>query len=104
MQLTDDILDKQYYIVNCSYLKDWENIIRELNFSVSGETLIDDRFGGEINLYYNLPYSALKFQGNYLFVANSVKELWPNKNWFAVRNSKNDIVIDANGNLEYIGF
>lgn len=61
---------------------------------------IKDRFGTNINLYYNLPYSAITYNGAYLFLTNKIDELRSNRNWIELRNNSLDLVMDVHGNIE----
>lgn len=99
-QLTLEMLKHSYFIINCSYLIGWDRILQELKISVADTIDIKDRFGTNINLYYNLPYSTLSYHGIYLFLTNKIDELRGNKNWIDIRNNPLDIVMDVHGNIE----
>lgn len=99
-QFTLDMQNHSYFVINCSYLNGWGIILQELNISVSDMIEIKDRFGTNINLYYNLPYNALTYSGPYLFLTNKIDEIRSNQNWIVLRNNPLDLVIDVHGNIE----
>lgn len=57
------------------------------------------QLSGNIELFNVLPYTLLKSTSNYLFVCENFTQITANKLWFQLRNNKNDIVIDSNGNV-----
>lgn len=89
-----------YFLINCSYLNGWNDILQGLNISVSDSLEIKDRFGTSINLYYNLPYSMLTYNGPYLFLTNKIDEIRGNWNWIKLRNNPLDFAMDVHGNIE----
>lgn len=99
-QLTLDMQKHSYFIINCSYLIGWDKVLQELNISVSDGIDIKDRFGTNINMYYNLPYSAITYNGPYLFLTNKIDEIRSNRNWIEVRNNPLDLAMDVHGNIE----
>lgn len=99
-QFTLAMQSHSYFIINCSYLKGWDMVIQELNISVSDGVEIKDRFGSNINLYYNLPYSAITYSGPYLFLTNKIDEIRGNQNWLTLRNNPLDLAMDVHGNIE----
>jgi GT2 family glycosyltransferase len=101
-QLSEEILRQNYFLINCNFLRGWENILNILGINWNGQTVVHDRFSKSINLYYNLPYSAINYHGPYLFITNSIDAIKGNRNWVEVRNNCEDIVIDTHGNLEYL--
>lgn len=99
-QLTLEMQKHSYFIINCSYLIGWDKVLQELNISISDVIDIKDRFGTNINLYYNLPYSAIAYNGPYLFVTNKIDEIRSNRNWIELRNNPLDLAMDVHGNIE----
>lgn len=99
-QVTIEMQKHSYVIIKCSYLIGWDETLQELNIAVSDVIEIKDRFGTNINLYYNLPYSAIIYNGPYLFLTNKIDEIRSNKNWIEIRNNHLDLVMDVHGNIE----
>lgn len=99
-QITDEILQEVYTIINLSQLKGWKEILNKLNIKTNGEIL--KPHSGEVNLYLQFPYSFLEYAGNYLFIIDSFKNIMANHNWFKSRLAEGDIVIDSHGNLEKV--
>ena len=99
-QLTVEMQTHSYFLINCSYLNGWNDILQGLNISVSDSLEIKDRFGTSINLYYNLPYSMLTYNGPYLFLTNKIDEIRGNWNWIKLRNNPLDFAMDIHGNIE----
>ena len=51
-------------------------------------------------MYYNLPYSAIAYNGPYLFLTNKIDEIRSNRNWIELRNNPLDLAMDVHGNIE----
>lgn len=99
-QLTLEMQTHSYFLINCSYLNGWDDVLRDLKISISDSLEIKDRFGTSINLYYNLPYSMQTYYGPYLFLTNKIDEIRRNWNWIKIRNNPLDIAMDVHGNIE----
>lgn len=99
-QVSDFMTKNCYFLVYCSSLPWWEEVLKDLGFSINGKTVITDRFNSQINLYTALPYDTLRYAGNLLFVCDSISALAQNHNWSKVRRNYEDIVLDAHGNID----
>lgn len=100
LQLTKRLINNIYTVINLSQLKGWDMILKKLNINVNGK--ISTPHYGEINLYQTFPYSFLSYNGNYLFIIDSLSNIVGNYNWFENRSNAEDIIIDAHGNVKKI--
>lgn len=96
-QLDQELKEKMYSVIILSQLTGWEGVLEKLQINING--YIYHPHYGEINLYQLFPYSFLDFGGNYLFIVDSIKNIWGNYNWIKNRSNSYDIVIDAHGNV-----
>lgn len=96
-QISHNFLDKIYTIINLSQLKGWNETLDLLGFNTNG--VIESPCTGEINLYETFPYSFLNYNGNYLFIIDSMNNLSRNYNWIKNRLNSEDIIIDSHGNF-----
>ncbi len=96
-QLDEEILNKMYRVVILSQLNGWEKVLQRLQFNIDG--YVYQPHSGEANLYNLFPYSFFDFEGNYLFIVESIKDISKNYNWIKRRNKPYDMVIDLHGNV-----
>lgn len=99
-QLTPIMKNRIYTIINLSIHPEWNDIIEHQNIKTNGNIGIHCNDLTEANLYHLLPYSSLDFQGDYLFLVNSLKQISMNFNWIANRASEFDMIMDSHGNVE----
>jgi GT2 family glycosyltransferase len=100
-QITDKMRDQIYFVIDCGNLSDWYSVLQTIGINTSGVIKIQDRFEKSVNLYFNLPFEALHYNGPYLFLCNDNLILSGNYNWCVVRNNSMDLVIDSHGNVEF---
>lgn len=91
-------IQNNYFVVNCSFAKQWETILKSLNITYSNFCDIEDRNSDHIDLYHNLTYLFLTDSTPLLFITDHFKNLSQNMNWFQIRNNPDDIIIDYHGN------
>jgi len=101
-QITKEMWNQIYFLIDCGSLPDWDTIIIDIGIAISGKIKIRDRYDKSIDLYCNLPFAALNYNGSYLFVCDDILALNRNYNWCYVRNNPRDLVIDSHGNVEYL--
>ena len=101
-QITKEMSNQIYFLIDCGSLPDWDAIIKGIDITISGKIKIRDRYDKSINLYCNLPFASLNYNGAYLFVCDYIFALNKNYNWCYVRNNPLDLVIDSHGNVEYL--
>ena len=97
-QITPAMRDQIYFHVECGNIPGWSALINSIGLSISGEIKIDDRFCKKIDLYHNLPFSAIQYGGPILFTVNDMMSLKGNYNWASVRTNRDDLVLDGHGN------
>ena len=98
-QLYDLIKNNSFFVIYCSSLPWWENVLKQLNISINGQIVVTNRFSRQINLYEVLPYEALRYGGDLLFVCNNIHDLVQNYNWCKTRRNDRDLVVDSHGNV-----
>ena len=99
-QITAYMQKEIYFLILCSDISGWCEILAELKMKTSGEIVIHSSgHNKSLNLYYELPYSALNYKGTYLFITDNIYDLAQNKNWAHVRNNKKDLIIDSHANI-----
>ena len=101
-QITEVMREQIYFLVECGTIPDWSIILKHLGLMTSGKIELDSRFSKNIDLYHNLPFSALQYAGPYLFTVNDMATLRGNHNWAVVRNNSKDLVLDGHGNAIYL--
>lgn len=101
-QLTSEMIENRYMAINCSYIKNINAILEKINIKSSECITIANRFGENINLYFELPYSIQKYQGNLLFFTNHFSKIKNNNQWIKNREEKQDIVLDLSGNVLFL--
>ena len=99
-QITDEMRNQIYFIIDCSNLPNWHLVFQIIGINTSGIIKIQDRFEKSVNLYFNLPFEALHYNGPFLFLCNDNLILTGNYNWCVVRNNPMDLVIDGHGNIQ----
>ena len=99
-QVSIEIKKHTYFLINCSSLFEWKEVLKSIEIETNGEINISERFGRSVNLYDNLPFESLNYPSPYLFLCDDFKLLAGNYNWCKVRNNSKDIVIDSHGNIE----
>jgi len=102
VQIIPKMLERIYFCIMCTHLYDEKDIAYKLGFDISGIIKIKNTNAFKIDLYTTLPYSAIKYSGPYIFMTSNIETLFGNRNWTIVRDNKDDLVIDAHGNLEYL--
>lgn len=100
-QVKQEMKNQIYFCVVCGHLCKWNKILDKLEFNISGNITVKNLYSSKIDLYTTLPYSAIRYDGPYIFLADSILELSGNRNWAEVRNNMQDLIIDAHGNLGY---
>lgn len=98
-QITEAILNNTYFLVNASSILGWDEVLHDLNFNISGSIELKDRYLSVIDLYRNMPFSALDYPSPYLFLVDKLSYIKGNYNWVKNRNNSHDIVIDSHALL-----
>lgn len=98
-QITAKMRSHVYLQIECGNVPEWPMILSSLEILTSGKIVARDRFSNKVDLYHNLPFSALEYTGPYLFTVNSMSTLQGNYHWSVVRNNPNDLIIDGHGNV-----
>lgn len=99
MQLSEIEIANYYNVIVCTFMKNWEDLLKNLNLNYMSYFEIEDKSSPSIDLYQNLEYSFLLDAAPLLFLVDNFSNLIKNKNWFDVRNNKDDLIIDYHGNL-----
>ncbi len=97
-QITDHIRNQIYFHINGGRILEWPSVLSSLGLSFEGQLMLRDRFLRNIDLYHNLPFSALQYAGPYLFTVDTIATIQGNYNWAAVRSNPYDLVLDGHGN------
>lgn len=98
-QLTQTVLNKKYYAINCGSTSTWKKTLHQLNLQISGSLEVTDRFKHRICLFDNLAHAVLLNPLPILFFTDHYEQLGGNQAWFKGRNSVDDLVIDLRGNV-----
>ena len=101
-QLTEKMESQIYFHINCSSLQFWDRVLDNLKLNISGEISIRDAFIGKIDFYTEFPYELLKLNEPVLITCNDMNLVKGNYNWDEIRNNKDDLVLDAHGNVELL--
>ncbi len=101
-QITKQMQEQIYFLVECGTISEWPEVLGTIGLSTSGKIKLEDRFSKTIDLYHNLPFSALQYAGPYLFTVNDMTALRGNCNWATVRGHDNDLILDGHGNAIYL--
>lgn len=101
-QLTEKMKSQIYFHINCSSLRFWERVLDNLKLNISGEISIRDAFIDKIDFYTAFPYELLKLDEPILITCNDMLFIRGNYNWNEIRDNKNDLVLDAHGNVELL--
>lgn len=101
-QITRQMREQIYFLIECGTIPEWPATLCDIGLTISGELKVEDRFSKSIDLYHNLPFSALQYAGPYLFTVNDMTALRGNHNWAAVRGHCNDLILDGHGNVAYL--
>ena len=91
-----------YFLIECGTILEWSEVFSNIGLTTSGELKLEDRFSKSIDLYHNLPFSAIQYAGPYLFTVNDMMALKGNYNWTAVRDNCDDLILDGHGNVVYL--
>lgn len=103
--LTDKRKNPIYVAVILSELRDWERILPRLCLRISGY-VCNPLVGVPIDFYQLLPLSFSDFDGNFLFLVDSIKEIGnapDNLNWIKHRKIHKDLMMDADGSVLELG-
>ena len=98
-QLTSEIIQCSYFILNFSTSKMWQIFLPQLHIHKLQYKVFQERFLETINLFYCLPHSSLNFHGNYLFLCDNISQISANYRWILLRKHYKDIIMDLDGNL-----
>lgn len=98
-QLTPEILQSSYFILDFSTSKQWKIFLSQLHINELQHEFFQERFLKNINLFYCLPYSSLNYNGNFLFVCDNISQISRNYKWILLRECYKDIIMDLDGNF-----
>lgn len=101
-QITRQMQEQFYFLVECGTILEWPEILSAVGLLTLGKIKLEDRFLRTIDLYHNLPFSALPYAGPYLFTVNDMTALKGNHNWASVRARNDDLILDGHGNVAYL--
>lgn len=101
-QITKQMQKQIYFHIECGSISEWPDVLKAIGIATSGNLKLEDRFVTTIDLYHNLPFSALCYAGPYLFTVNDIASLRGNYNWTTIRNNSDDLVLDGHGNVAYL--
>ena len=98
-QLENIQLQECYFVVNCSFAKNWDLLLKKLDIAHEYCCEISGKSTSNIDLYHNLSYVFLEDQTPLLFIADNYRNLAQNMNWFSIRNNQFDLILDYHGNV-----
>lgn len=98
-QVTPLMRERTYFLMQGSSIPGWDKILQSLKLNYSEEFMLPSRFSKQIDLYRDLPFSALDSPQPYLFTVDSLSDIQGNQNWTMVRNHSQDIVMDTHGRI-----
>ena len=95
-QLTPIIRSSNYFVCNFTHL----DLLKSIK--TAGVSIIESvnlQRPGKIELFSVLPYSFLQSVYPLLLVCTNISQLYGNQLWIELRNRREDLVIDASGNV-----